>query len=265
MIEIEVPGGRVVATDQGSGEVVVLHPSLGRPAADFDDLARRLASGGFRALAIDPRGIGASTGSLDELSLEDCALDVALVAAHADVARVHLVGHAFGNRVVRLLATIRPDLVLTVTLLGAGGRFEGDPTAREALLRCFGPAEPADEHLNAVRTAFFAPGSDATVWSGGWHAEAAAAQGRAARSRPVDEWWNGGTAPMLVVQGLNDRVAPPENGRALARDRPDVTLVELENAGHALLPEQPDAVATAVIDFLQSNATDPSTGRRRAR
>lgn len=251
MIETEVPGGCIVAADRGSsGEAVLMHPSLGRPASDFDDLATRIASHGYRTLAIDPRGIGASTGSLDDLSLEDCALDVARVAEEAGLDRVHLVGHAFGNRVVRCLATIRPELVLSVTLLGAGGRFEGDPTAREALLRCFGPAEPADEHLGAVRAAFFAPGSDASVWAGGWHADVATAQGRAARGQPVDEWWDGGTAPMLVVQGLDDRVAPPENGRALASERPNVTLVEVAGAGHALLPEQPDAVAAAVIEFL---------------
>ena len=252
MINVEVPGGRVVAADQGSGDAVLMHPSLGRPAADFEDLAPRVASAGFRVITIDPRGIGASTGSLEDLSLEDCALDVARVAAQAGLERVHLVGHAFGNRVVRFLATIRKDLVLSVSLLGAGGRCEGDVAAREALTRCFGPREPQNEHLDAVRTAFFAPGSDATVWSGGWHVNAATAQGRAARSGSVDEWWDGGTAPMLVVQGLSDRLAPPENGRALARDRENVTLVEVENAGHALLPEQPDAVATAVIDFLRS-------------
>lgn len=54
-----------------------------------------------------------------------------------------------------------------------------------------------------------------------------------------------------IVQGLQDRAAPPENGRLLERERPaPTTRVEVDGAGHALLPEQPVAVATQVVRFL---------------
>ncbi len=69
---------------------------------------------------------------------------------------------------------------------------------------------------------------------------------------PAD-WWDAGTAPLLVVQGLADRIAPPANGRDLAIAHPDrVTLIEIERAGHALLPEQPADVAAAVVGFLEA-------------
>ena len=38
----------------------------------------------------------------------------------------------------------------------------------------------------------------------------------AASTTPLDGWWDGGGARMLVVQGLDDRVAPPGNGHPLA-------------------------------------------------
>ena len=76
-------------------------------------------------------------------------------------------------------------------------------------------------------------------------------QGAAVRRTPTDDWWSGGGAPMLVVQGLDDRIAPPANGRALRDERVNTTLIELDGAGHALLPEQPDAIGAAVLDFLQ--------------
>jgi pimeloyl-ACP methyl ester carboxylesterase len=253
LVKVPVPGGAVVATVRGdvdgSGRTLVLHPSLGRPASDFDDLAARLAAAGHRVVTLDPRGIGASTGDLAGLTLDDCAGDVARVVERLDPVptKVTVIGHAFGNRVVRRLSAMRPDLVEAVVLLGAGGRVEGDAEARAALVRCFS----ADRTLDDVATAFFAPGNDASVWAGGWHDAVAAAQAGATRAAVLEDWWDAGTAPMLVVQGLDDRAAPPGNGRALRDGRAHVTLVELAHAGHALLPEQPDAVAEAVLAFLR--------------
>jgi pimeloyl-ACP methyl ester carboxylesterase len=103
-----------------------------------------------------------------------------------------------------------------------------------------------------VATAFFAPGNDPTSFLDGWDAAAALRQGRAVRATDVEDWWSGGSAPLLVVQGLQDRIAPPANGRDLRSSYPDrVELFEVDDAAHALLPEQPEAVATAVLDFLR--------------
>ena len=57
--------------------------------------------------------------------------------------------------------------------------------------------------------------------------------------------------PLLVVQGLDDTVARPENGRSLKDDLGDrVHLVELSGAGHALLIEKPAEIADAILTFL---------------
>jgi pimeloyl-ACP methyl ester carboxylesterase len=79
-----------------------------------------------------------------------------------------------------------------------------------------------------------------------------AAQIAADHVTPLDDWWEGGTAPLLAVQGLDDRRAPPGNGRAL-RDQMDarVRLVEIPQVGHLALLEQPQAVADAVMAFLR--------------
>jgi pimeloyl-ACP methyl ester carboxylesterase len=68
----------------------------------------------------------------------------------------------------------------------------------------------------------------------------------------MDAWWAGGNAKMLVIQGLQDAVAVPENGRLLKAEAGSrVELIEIDGAGHALLPERPDEVATHVLDFLK--------------
>lgn len=59
---------------------------------------------------------------------------------------------------------------------------------------------------------------------------------------------------MLIVQGLDDKTAPPENGiRMQAEFGERVTLVNLENAGHLMGMEQPRATADAIIQFLRQH------------
>ncbi len=102
-----------------------------------------------------------------------------------------------------------------------------------------------------MRLAFFADGNDPRVWAGGWWPDAARAQGAAVRATPTGDWWLGGSAPIFVIQGLEDRTAPPANGRLLRDEAPDrVQLVELERTGHAMLPEQPDRIAELVVAFI---------------
>jgi pimeloyl-ACP methyl ester carboxylesterase len=225
--------------------------SLGRPASDFDDLSARLVKAGYRTIRYDASGIGRSTGPMKGISLADLSADAAAVVEANGGGPVVVLGHAFGQRVARMLATDRPDLVKSVIMVAAGGKAPMLPGAREALFNTFRTDLSDEAHLQAVKLAFFAPGNDPAVWRNGWYPATAAMQIEATGATRVDHWWGAGNAPILVVQGLQDAVAPPENGRALKQEfGTRVELVEMDGAGHALLPEQPERLAKAVIDFL---------------
>jgi len=59
---------------------------------------------------------------------------------------------------------------------------------------------------------------------------------------------------MLIVQGLDDKTAPPENGIRMQTEFGDrITLVNLENAGHLMGVERPEATAAAIITFLRNH------------
>ena len=247
------------ASIRGSGETIVLIPGRGLSADSFSALAQRLDKAGYRTVAINPRGIEGSSGPLEKLTMKDYANDVAAVVEALGVRRVHVLGHAYGNRVARTMAIVRPDLVQTVILLAAGGRVGPLPevmTASQKLAN--NPTEK--EKLEATRVIFFASTSDPSPWVNlkMWEA-ASKAQLAAMKATPTESWWSGGTAPMLVVQGLQDKMAPPENGRALRNEFGErVTLVELPDAGHALIIEQPEAIAKAIQTFLKSQRNKPA-------
>jgi pimeloyl-ACP methyl ester carboxylesterase len=243
-----------IAFDTGTGPLVLMHPSLGRGAADFDALAADLADAGFRAIGLEPGGIAPSDGPVEGSTMADFASEVAVCADSIGAGRFTVLGHAFGNRVMRNVATLFPDRIDAVVLLGAGGKIHGDPEARAAVGATFDMSlDPADR-LAAVATAFFAPGNDASVWLDGWFPEARAVQQAALVAADTNEWWLAESAPMLAVQGLQDRAAPPANGRALLDERSGpTTLVELDDCGHAMLPEQPVKISATVIGFLQTS------------
>jgi len=124
----------------------------------------------------------------------------------------------------------------------------------EKLTTRFWETRLSPEHrLTAIRQIFFAPGNDARTCEQGWHSEVARAQRASDARTPLKEWWAGGSAPMLVVQGTEDVVAVPENAKRLAAEFPErITLVEIPHAGHALLPEQPELVEKAILAYLRS-------------
>ena len=79
------------------------------------------------------------------------------------------------------------------------------------------------------------------------------------RGMALEEWWDAGTAPLLVIQGLDDIAAPPGNGHALREKHGDrVQLIDIAHAGHFMLLEQPEAVTQAVAEFIGAFAATPA-------
>jgi len=250
---------RIEVLEQGSGPLVVMIPSLGRPAEDFDDLSRRLAAAGFRALRPQPRGIGRSSGPMHGITLHDFARDVAAVIEKNGGGPAIVAGHAFGNFVARTTAADFPRLVKAVVLLGATHVWPVPPDVRSSINKSHDLRLPEEERIRCMQHAFFAPGNDPRVWLDGWHEEVMHAERAATEATPRPEWWHAGTAPVLDVQPEHDVMTPPES-RNRYRDEfgaDRVTMTLIPRAGHALLPEQPEAVAQAVLTYLKQLTGSP--------
>lgn len=241
-------------TLHGSGETLVMLANAGCSTGYFDPLARRLAQVGWQVVAIDMRGVGRSTGPLAGVSLHDLAADVATVIEVLGAQPAHVLGHAFGNRIARCLAADRPELVRSLILLAAGGLI-GPPTPLGSAFRSAGEAQRTGPECVALGARWLSPASDPSVlqtvvcWP-----QVHIAQIATSRLSPLADWWTGGSAPMLVVQGLDDTAAPPGNGYAL-RDAVGARaqVVDIPEAGHFLPLEQPDQVFAAVRQFVASH------------
>src|SRR5258706_11491843 len=238
---------------QGGGHGIVLLPSLGRSAGDFDPIAERLASAGFRVLRPQPRGVGRSRGPMTGINLEDLAGDVGAVIEHDRNGAAFVVGHAFGNRVARMLATDRPDLVRAIALVAANiGKAPSPPEVRAAIRNSGDASLSGEQRLAALQFAFFAPGNDPRDWLEGWHPDVLAAERIAGDRTSREEDFAGGMAPILYLQPDHDPLAHVEDAKAYKEQFGErVTVVVIERCSHAVIAEQPDAVSAALIDYAR--------------
>jgi pimeloyl-ACP methyl ester carboxylesterase len=244
---------RIEVLAQGSGPLVVLLPSLGRGASDFDVIAARLAAAGFRVLRPQPRGIGGSRSPAPYADLHDCSADIGAVIEHEGGGPAFVVGHAFGNRVARMLATDRPELVRAVCLVAANvGHAPSPPDMREAIRNSANTSLSDDVRLKALSYAFFAPGNDPRSWLRGWHPDVLAAQRIAGDRTSREADYAGGRAPILYLQPDHDPLAHAEDAQEFKRALGDrVTVVTIRNCSHAAIAEQPEAISAALIGYAR--------------
>ena len=248
---------RIEVAAEGRGPLIVMLPSRGRGAEDFDDVASELVKAGFRVLRPQPRGAALSLGPMQNLTLHDLARDIAVVIRNAgDGGPAIIVGHAFGSWVARMTAIDHPELVRGVVMVAAAAKaypvgFPGAKELSEAVQKSGDFALPTSERLRYLRLAFFAPNSDPRAWLQGWHPAADEVQLAAGRATRQSEWWSGGGVPLLDLQGELDPFKP----RTMSNEMRDefgerVSVVVIQDASHAVIQEQPNAAAAAILAWI---------------
>lgn len=243
--------------DQGIGPVICILPSLARSGRDYDIVANYLQQEGLRVIRPEPRGIGQSQGPMHELSMHDFAADVAAVLDQERTGPILIVGHAWGSQPARMLAADRPDLVCGVVMAAAsagklppGSAEKPYSRLRDAIDGAGDLSLPEEQRVDCLRRAFFAPGHDPRVWLDGWSAAAHEAQSHARRKTPVDDYFSAGTqVPILDLQAEHDAVVIPNVMKLYLGNR--VTEQVIPDAGHAMAPEQPRAMADAIAAFAR--------------
>jgi pimeloyl-ACP methyl ester carboxylesterase len=237
---------------EGRGPLIVMLPSLGRDSEEFDPAAARVAAAGFRVLRPQPRGYGKSTGPMEKITLHDLARDVAAVIQHENAGPAIIAGHAYGHFVAKMTAVDFPKLVRGVILIGAAQKTP-DPDVQRSVAIATDPAQPEAERLKHLKIVFFAPGNDARLWLTGFHANVRAAEIIARDATPQKEYYAAGTVPLLDIQGDDDPYKPSSTRNELIEEfgAKRVTVVRVPHAAHAIIVEQPRAVADAVIAWAR--------------
>ena len=234
----------------GDGSPFVILPSYGRDGGeDFDDLTNHLVAEGWKVLRPQPRGVAGSTGPMSGLTLHDLADDVARSVRALTNCPVVMLGHAFVHTLACAVATDHPELVRAVVLAAAGSSGASEKV-NEAPFIAGDLSRPDAERLEVLRTAFFAPGHDASLWLTGWYPLTLQMQHEAVKASLLKDFAACGTVPLLQIIAEHDPFNPKSSWDELKDQLGErVTQKIVAGASHALFPEEPAAVAKAVLSW----------------
>ena len=243
--------------------VVVLPHCWGCSHEIWLPVARRLRSQGFRVVLYDQRGHGTSTRGTAPLAIETLAHDLAAVLDATDVHDAVLAGHSMGGMTIMSLATYRPEVLrdrakATVLVSTAATRLRGGPpqgtrvaTAMVSsplvtramrsknghlLVRSAFGESPVRSHVDLTRNLF-----------GGCHGTVRGDFLTSMSSMDLLEGVATMEVPTTVMVGTRDTLTLPKKAEQIVATVPGARLVTLQNRGHMLPLEDPDAVADEIV------------------
>jgi aminoacrylate hydrolase len=247
---------RIHYEERGDGEPIVLIPGLGMSLATWADVAGRLA-GRHRAIAVDPRGSGASDKPDEPYTGELLAGDIAAVLDDAGVESAHVVGMSMGGMIGQELAIRHPARVRSLVLVSTYAAADEWTARIFEVRRGVLEREGIDAQLRLGLLFVFSPRSfrEMREWISGLEQrlgddppderayrrqlDFCAAHDAVRRLGEI-------AVPALVVVGTHDPLTSPELARELAGLIPGAEYRECEGASHALIWERGELFAELV-------------------
>ena len=253
---------RVVVEEEGEGDAVVCVHGLGGSGNTFTPLMPALAR--HRVVRIDLPGSARSSRAEGPLTIERFVETLLSVCNRLGVTRAHWIGHSLGTVVCQHLAVAAPKLVRSVALFGpliappeparvairaraAKARSEGIAGMHEIALGLVNAALSAETRQRSPLAVAFVRESLMRQDSDGYARTCdALAEASAAAVERIE-------APVLLVTGDEDGVAPPQSVRAFAEklhSAKSTRVVVLPKCGHWTPIERPEDCVRELREFL---------------
>jgi pimeloyl-ACP methyl ester carboxylesterase len=185
-------------------------------------------------------------------SVRDVAVVYQLLLASIGVSNVSLVGLGFGGWVAAEMATMSPQTIRRLVLVGAMGvkPVHGE-IFDQAIVSYIDYVRAGFEDQGVFDRLFGAdpPTERLEQWDLNREMSFRIAWKPYMYSPTLPHLLGGVRTPALIVWGRGDRVVPLECGEAYARALPRSRLAVVEESGHFVDMEQPEALAKLIMEF----------------
>lgn len=235
------------------GALLALHDA-GRHGWDFSKLREPLAaaSDAPNLIAFDQPAHGRS-GELDALGdVTKLAELTRAMMTRLELDRPVLLGHGLGGATALRVALDAPESVTALVVVGAGARLPVDDDTHALMQRV-----TEGKARRPFDVGVFAEGASQDVmrpwFMEGMKTDPRATFGDLTACRSFDESARVATldVPLLVVVGDHERADIRREAEALASTAPNARLEVIPGAGHAVPVEAPDALAAAILGFVE--------------
>lgn len=261
---VDVPGGRINVSDEGSGPpIVLLHAGIA-DLRSWNTMVPPLVAAGYRTVRYDQRGMGGSTTEPVQFSR---IADLLAVLDATGIGKAALVGNSLGGMVAFDSAILAPDRVVAVIGVGAGlGGFHVEPTdeiraldEEEARLEAAEPRDPVALAAFDVRVWVDGPGQPPTRVPAAirdlvFEMDLLDPERHQGEARPIVPPANDRLAelrcPVLAVAGELDIPGIVEAARHLEAHAPNARAIIWPDVAHMIGMEQPERLAAAIVEFL---------------
>ena len=259
----ESDGIRIHYTDEGDGEPVVLLHGFA-VHADLNwrkpGITEKIA-GDFRVIGVDLRGHGLSDKPHE---VERCGLemvkDVARLLDHLKIERAHIVGYSLGGFIALKFATLHPEKLLTLSVLGAGWERPEGGAFMDALAemaedlkagrsinplagKLGGPGRAKPNFMHRMWIKVLTSGSNDRL-------ALAAVVGSVPALGITEEELKGIEVPVLSVVGDNDPLLV--GARAMNERVGDLTQIIVPGVDHIHLPRRAE-MSDGLLAFLRAH------------
>ena len=276
--EIELHGHRVIYRIAGDGPPVVLIHGMVNSSRHWEEVALRLADR-YTVVAPDLLGHGDSAAVRGDYSLGAHACSIRDLLTTIGIERATVVGHSLGGGIAMQFFYQFPQRVERLALISSGGlghevspmlrgaALPGAATGiwlvanrrvRAALERAGGRMRERGSrkgvYLQAVARAM-RPLQDAAARRAFVQTLRSVIDVRGQHVSAIDRLYLLGELPTLLVWGERDNTIPMEHGLAAHELIPNSRFVTLPKAAHFPNLEDPQGLADALLDWLDS--TEP--------
>jgi pimeloyl-ACP methyl ester carboxylesterase len=276
--EIELHGHRVIYRIAGDGPPVVLIHGMVNSSKHWEQVALRLADR-YTVVAPDLLGHGDSAAVRGDYSLGAHACSIRDLLTTIGIERATIVGHSLGGGIAMQFFYQFPQRVERLALISSGGlghevspmlrgaALPGAATGiwlvanrrvRSALERAGGRMRERGSrkgvYLEAVARAM-RPLQDAAARRAFVQTLRSVIDVRGQHVSAIDRLYLLGELPTLIVWGGRDNTIPMQHGLAAHALIPNSSFVTLPKAAHFPNLEDPQGLADALLDWLDS--TEP--------
>ncbi|MGA9942206.1 MAG: alpha/beta hydrolase [Nitrososphaeraceae archaeon] len=270
----------------GKGDPILLFNGASDGMDAWDPSFPRILSSNHTVIAFDSRGLGNTTTGSKPYTYQQLANDSAGLLDALKIQRADVMGYSLGSYIAQQLAIMYPDKVNSLVLVGSScGGKDHTPKPPEFLKlqseivnKSLNNVSISQEEMKGLVSASLGSGwirlqpesleNIPTLQQAkpGLSPDAMNNQYNVGKHWEDNPNWSGAcdeltktARPTLVITGTDDNNYQPHvNSLKIVEKIPGAWLVQIKDAGHAVMDQYPEEIGKIVNTFLSTISTPPS-------